>query len=149
MFKKRKFLSLRCFLLVLLLSILVVGCTRGAVVDGENQQPISNATVDLFEWPPPSIGWSDNPAWLWPTAPYSIPVAYSATTTGSHNFWNDKPYNFAFNSYMAADECPETNAFRDEEVADNSWYRVRVMRDGYKPGFFYRYHDGHNELCER
>ena len=126
----------------------LLGCTRGSVLDGQTQEPVSNADVNLFVWPPPSVSGSDSPFWEWPEI-HSIPFQYTAHTTGSHNYWNDKPYNFAFNGYMSADSCSEHSAFPDDELMGQQWYRIHVEKPGYEPGFYYRYHYDYVELCNR
>lgn len=105
---------------LLLVVLLLVGCTKGGVWSAaETAAPVRAAVIEVSE-----VG-ADAPAQRVETA-----------TLG----WGLN--HFAFGPREAND------VWAGASLAADRWYRYDVRREGYEPRVFYRYHPGFRDVCE-
>ncbi|TXD31631.1 hypothetical protein FRC96_20940 [Lujinxingia vulgaris] len=124
-----------CSALLLALSVLhLSACTSGSVEDALTSSPVPGAELRLYAWPPPeSTGYS----WEWPRdlrreQPDHFARSAQARLNGA---------NFGLGGAGPCLVDPEST------LSPGQWYRVRIDHPDYRPGIFYRFHDGYNEQC--
>lgn len=108
--------------------------TFGVVRNAETGEPVDDALIRIWEWPPDQTA---DKHWSWPSG-FRADDPDFAITTGSMGAMEDADINYEF----SAGEPLCLQGQSTGGLAAHQWYRIRVDRPGYEPVLTYWRHPG-------